>query len=78
MQIWYTGGLLSLIGWVTIIMYTGFVALQVLYHNQNGKTRVLFIGLAAAILAIILMDQFQDAIYQLLHRLSEGNETRFK
>jgi O-antigen ligase len=62
LQVWYTGGLISLIGWLYIYIYYLFTSIKVIYKKIT--TSPLIISLAIAILSILLMDQFQDTIYQ--------------
>jgi len=63
LQIWYTGGIFAFIGWLAIYGLVGWTALGAIKKaSQSGLPLVL--SLAAATLAALLMDQFQDAIYQ--------------
>jgi O-antigen ligase len=63
-QIWYTGGLFAFIGWLAIYIWVGWMALGVIRRWQRNILSPLMVGLASAALAILLMDQFQDAIYE--------------
>lgn len=64
LQIWYTGGLFAFIGWLAIYGSIGWMALNVL-RNQGDPALFPFAwSVAAATLALLLMDQFQDSIYQ--------------
>jgi O-antigen ligase len=63
LQIWYVGGLFSFIGWLTLYLWVAWMALGLLRRKHN-KLSSLTASLASAALAILLMDQFQDAIYQ--------------
>jgi O-antigen ligase len=62
LQIWYTGGFFGFIGWIAIYIYLGWSATKVLL--KKGDRSPIIISLVAAILSILVMDQFQDAIYQ--------------
>lgn len=62
LQIWYVGGLFAFIGWVGIYISVGWSALVAL--RKNIFYFPIIRGLAIAALSILLMDQFQDAIYQ--------------
>lgn len=64
LQIWYTGGLLAFIGWLAIYISVGWMALGVIRNSHHNVLSPLILSLAATTLAILLMDQFQDAIYQ--------------
>ena len=64
LQNWYVGGIFALLGWLLIYMVLGWMAITTTWSGEkNGLAPVLW-GIAAAALSIILMDQFQDAIYQ--------------
>ena len=63
-QTWYVGGLLSLLGLLGIYIWVGFSALKTYLSFHLGQIPLFLIGLASTALAIILMDQFQDALYQ--------------
>jgi len=64
LQMWYAGGLLAFLGWAAIYIY--LLRLVVLHFRkpQNNIQSLIKIGLAATVLAILVMDQFQDAVYQ--------------
>ncbi len=64
LQVWYTGGIVSLIGWSIVLFYAGWNALRYLFFSTSEITSYLALGLAAAVVGILLMDQFQDGIYQ--------------
>lgn len=64
LQIWYVGGLFAFAGWLAIYIWVGWMALSLLRRRRQNKLSPLMAGLASAVLAILLMDQFQDAIYQ--------------
>jgi O-antigen ligase len=59
LQIWYTGGFLAFLGWLSIYFSIGWAALVTL--NNKLVSSPIINSLAASMLAIILMDQFQDA-----------------
>jgi O-antigen ligase len=63
-QTWYVGGLLSLVGLLGIYIWISFSALKTYLSFHLGTTSPILIGLASTALAIIIMDQFQDALYQ--------------
>ncbi len=64
LQIWYTGGLFAFIGWLAIYVMVAWMALRVIRRGQYFALSPIVMSLAAAALAVILMDQFQDAIYE--------------
>jgi len=61
LQIFYTGGLFAFVGWLIIYIYLSWESIKVLIL-KNGYP--LTAGIAASLLAVLAMDQFQDAIYQ--------------
>jgi O-antigen ligase len=62
LQILYAGGFLSLFG---LIISYGILSLQALRTLVlSNRFKFITIGLAASVLALIVMDQFQDALYQ--------------
>jgi O-antigen ligase len=63
LQIWYTGGLFAFIGWLSVYIAIAWMALGIL-RSKHYALSPLILSLAAAALAVLLMDQFQDAIYQ--------------
>ena len=65
LQILYTGGLFAFAGWAFIYLYLGWQALKtILAKNIPNHNVFMAISLASGVLSILLMDQFQDAIYQ--------------
>ena len=64
LEIWYTGGAFAFLGWAVIYVYLGWYALRILWHERSRRSPSLALALAVATLALLLMDQFQDAIYQ--------------
>ncbi len=64
LQILYTGGSLSFIGWLIVYILIGWNAIKIIIIKDKKLISPLLIGIAAASLSIIIMDQFQDAIYQ--------------
>jgi xanthine/uracil permease len=64
LQIFYTGGIFAFIGWLAIYISLGWTALATLNNGEKKSISPMFLGIAAAVLAILLMDQLQDAIYQ--------------
>jgi len=62
LQTWYIGGVFAFIGLVVIYLLVGGSALNILRKKTSYPP--LIRGLAIAVLSILLMDQFQDAIYQ--------------
>ena len=62
LQIFYCGGIVSFLGWFVLYMMILFFSLRVLLSRIKHKK--LTIILAISVLSIILMDQFQDVIYQ--------------
>jgi O-antigen ligase len=63
-QVLYVGGVISFIGFVLIYLDLFVKSLKALFGRKSFAQHFLIICLAAATLAIILMDQFQDALYQ--------------
>jgi hypothetical protein len=64
LQVWYTGGLFAFLGWLAIYGVTGWMALNVLRGQIDQSLFPHALSLAAATFALLLMDQFQDSIYQ--------------
>jgi O-antigen ligase len=64
LQIWYTGGLFAFLGWVAVSIWVGLMALGIIRLGKRNNLSPLLISLAAAVMAILLMDQFQDSIYE--------------
>jgi O-antigen ligase len=64
LEIWYTGGVFAFLGWVAIYFQVGLTALMLIWRGKYTTLSPLILGLASAALSILLMDQFQDAIYQ--------------
>ena len=62
LQIWYAGGFIAFLGWLLLHIYIGRIAVVNLFL-QNLSQNVLIKFLSAAVIAIIIMDQFQDSIY---------------
>jgi O-antigen ligase len=63
-QIWYVGGILAFIGLLGIYVWQGISAIRILLQNHLGIHPHHVAALAAVALSVILMDQFQDALYQ--------------
>jgi O-antigen ligase len=64
LQIWYTGGLFAFIGWLSIYFWVGWMALGVIRKGKHNPLSPLILSLAVTALSVLLMDQFQDGIYQ--------------
>jgi O-antigen ligase len=64
LQIWYTGGLFAFIGWLAMDASIGWTALNVLMNRGDQNLSPHALSLATTALALLLMDQFQDSIYQ--------------
>jgi O-antigen ligase len=64
LQVWYVGGLFSFLGWLLIYCRIGAQALKNLFHTFDCVPRSLICAISSAALAAIVMDQFQDPIYQ--------------
>ncbi len=64
LQNWYVGGFFSFIGWLIIYIKLGWMAIATAQLGKKKNISPVLLGIAAAALAIILMDQFQDAVYQ--------------
>jgi O-antigen ligase len=62
LQILYVGGLLPFITWVGIYVYAATQVIKSVFLRRASTA--LSIGLAILVLAVVIMDQFQDAIYQ--------------
>ena len=60
LQVWFGGGLISLVGFIGIYIYLGLKSLEYVILKSANFT----FGLAVCVLAFIVMDQFQVAIYQ--------------
>jgi O-antigen ligase len=63
-QIWYVGGLLAFIGLLGLYVWLGISAVKILLQNHLDIHPYLVTALASVTAAVILMDQFQDALYQ--------------
>ncbi|HEX2997776.1 MAG TPA: O-antigen ligase family protein [Oculatellaceae cyanobacterium] len=64
LQNWYVGGFFVFLGWLLIYIILGWMAITAAQPGEKNGMAPLLWGIAAAALAILLMDQFQDAIYQ--------------
>lgn len=64
LQTWYAGGIFAFVGYLLISIRLGLDSLKVLSNIQKGNLSPILAGPASAVLAILLMDQFQDSIYQ--------------
>ena len=64
LQIWYTGGLFAFIGWLALYAWVGWIAVNVIRKKRTYSFSPLLVSLSSVALVILLMDQFQDAIYQ--------------
>jgi len=62
LQIFYTGGFFSFLGWLAIYVYMGRLAIQTLQKKKSTFQK--YLAITGCTSAILLMDQFQDAIYQ--------------
>lgn len=62
LQNWYVGGICAFLGWLLIYLQLGRMAITTAWFCE--RKRVLVLGIAVAVLSLILMDQFQDAVYQ--------------
>ena len=64
LQIWYVGGIFAFIGYIIIYFKLGITALKTLFGRNKTKIPPFMSSVAAATLSIMIMDQFQDGIYQ--------------
>jgi O-antigen ligase len=64
LQVWYTGGVFAFIGWTAIYILIGWMAVAMLRTAKNQPLSPYLLSLVAVTLALLLMDQFQDSIYQ--------------
>ncbi len=64
LQNWYVGGLFAFLGWLVIYAWLAWMAIRLARSADRRTVTPLLVGIAAATLAMILMDQFQDAVYQ--------------
>lgn len=64
LQIWYTGGLLAFVGWFAIYTCVGWMAIELIRNVKHNSYSPIIMSLASCALAILLMDQFQDSIYE--------------
>jgi O-antigen ligase len=64
LQIWYTGGIFAFIGWTAVYLSIAWMAVAILRNAWQRPLSPYILGLAVATLALLLMDQFQDSIYQ--------------
>jgi O-antigen ligase len=63
LQTLYVGGLIAFVGYLGLHIFLAWIAIRILWLNRNHGSLPLFSGVAIAILSILVMDQFQDAIY---------------
>jgi O-antigen ligase len=63
-QIWYVGGLLAFIGLLGLYIWLGISVVKILLQSHLDSHPQLITALASVTAAVILMDQFQDALYQ--------------
>jgi O-antigen ligase len=64
LQMWYVGGIFALFGWLVIYISLAKISFSLFQNTTKNNILPIGRGIAAAVLAILLMDQFQDAIYQ--------------
>jgi len=64
LQVLYAGGLLAFIGWSAVYAYLGWIAIVTLFNREKKGVSLMILGIAVSAITIIIMDQFQDAIYQ--------------
>jgi hypothetical protein len=64
LQNWYVGGFFAFLGWVLIYVRFGWMAVTAMQFGKKRSIPPVLLGMAAATLSVILMDQFQDAVYQ--------------
>lgn len=64
LQNWYVGGVFVFLGWLFIYANLGWMAVTITRTQPQKGTAPILLGIAAAALSIMLMDQFQDAVYQ--------------
>ena len=64
LRIWYAGGLFAFLGWLAMYILLGWMAIKVIGEVKPKSSSALILSLSAATWAILLMDQFQDGIYQ--------------
>ena len=62
LQIWYAGGMFAFLGWLAIYVYISVTAIKFLIFRREYSP--ILIGLLAVMFSVLIMDQFQDAIYQ--------------
>lgn len=60
----YVGGLFTFVGWLLLYIRLGWMAVTTTWLGERKGWAPIFLGITAATLSIILMDQFQDAVYQ--------------
>lgn len=63
LQMWYTGGFFAFLGWLILHFSIGKIAVINLFQNSINKF-ILNNSISAAVVALIIMDQFQSGIYQ--------------
>jgi len=64
LQIWYVGGIFAFLGYIIIYFKLGVTALKALFGKIKSGIPPFMSSAAAATLSIMIMDQFQDGIYQ--------------
>jgi O-antigen ligase len=64
LQIWYVGGLFAFMGWLAIYLRLGWMAYSALFLRAKQYFAPHLLGIPASVISILLMDQFQDAVYQ--------------
>ena len=63
-QVWYVGGFLAFLGWLLIYISLGVMSVRIIAESARERAFLPMLGVALAGIAIIIMDQFQDSIYQ--------------
>lgn len=64
LQIFYLGGFFSFLGLILIYANLTTASIRTVQQTTSNNQQHLLIYISAAVIAIIIMDQFQDAIYQ--------------
>ena len=64
LQNWYIGGFFAFLGWLLLYINLGWLSISTGLLGARKDAAPMLLGIAAATLSIILMDQFQDFVYQ--------------
>jgi O-antigen ligase len=64
LQNWYVGGFFAFLGWLLLYIHLGWLSISTGLLRARKDVTPILLGIASATISIILMDQFQDFVYQ--------------